>query len=379
MTPVSLPDQTVQIREATLDDVVPAMELLYTLGLAGPREPQAIRDKWQRLWVTNPACLLSRPRLPIGWVMEAEGRCVGFFGNIPRRYRFGERTLLVAVASMWGVEKPFRTHTHEMSAAYAGQTGADLFLVTTAIKPTARIFLAMGGAAAPQRDYDTAVFWVLDSARFLSAAFRKKGVASAIGRTAGYGLAPILAMVKRRPGRLVAGLEPERVALSDVGEDFDELWQRKNAEQPRLYGYRTALDIRWQFEPHEKHGQLRIIRCSRGRRLEGYAVLVCDESSDTALRRMRIVDLLVSRDDELVIDALLAAAHEAALEAGCHVLEAVGLPESIRASLRRFGPFTRRFESNPLYYKACTPDLVAALSTEDAWYMSWYDGDSTLA
>lgn len=368
----------VRIREARLDDAVASMRLLYKVGLSGPDDESAIRESWHRLWVTNPARSLARPMPPIGWIMEADERIVGFFGNIPRRYEFGNRTLLVAVAAMWGVEKPFRTHTSLLSSAYFEQKNADLLLVTTAIAPTGRIFAKFAGSPVPQRDYDEALYWVLDSAAFLAAAFRRKGVPRTLAAPAAYALAPALAVMKHLPGRMTAGLETESVALSKVGGEFDELWQRQIQASRRLYAYRTASDIQWQFERHEKEQRLRIIRCRRGGRLEGYLVLVRDSAPEIGLSRAKIVDLFVAADDERVIDALLAAAHEAAVEERCHVLEAIGLPDNVRARFRRFSPFTRRFPFLPIHFKACSPDLQAALTPEDAWYLSLYDGDGTL-
>src|SRR4051794_34468102 len=118
------------LREATFDDCARASGLLRRLGLGAPDDPAVARRAWHHLWRDNPATRLDRPLPPLGWVLEAEGEIVGFFGSIPLLYRVGDRTLLVAGASDWAVEKPYRGRTNDLATAYFGQREVDVFLVT---------------------------------------------------------------------------------------------------------------------------------------------------------------------------------------------------------------------------------------------------------
>lgn len=369
------------VRNAEFSDCEPVESLLSAFGLGMARKPEDVRRWWDWIWRRNPALALDRPHPPIGWLLEAGGQVVGFFGNIPARYRFGDETLMVAVASHWAVQKPFRSRTQDLSSAYFGQREADLLMVTTGIAATGRIFDRFGASVMPLRDYRRVLYWVLEPSGFAVAALRKRNVPPALARIAGLaaspGLAAANALRKRGPRRLPIGLDPEAIPLEAVGDEFDELWQRKLAEGRRLYAYRTAADLRWHFEL-ARTGAVSVLRCRRGGRLEGYAVLLREEVPAIALQRLKIVDLFVASNDADTIDALLAAAYERGREAGCHVLEVVGFPAEIRARVERFRPFSRLAPAHPFYYKARSEALDRALEAPAAWYPCLYDGDGSI-
>ncbi len=371
----------VTLREATLSDSIPASQLLSGLGLKFPRDPDDIRRYWEWLWVENPASKQGLPKAPIGWVMESEGVLVGFFGNIPMRYHWGGQTLFVAVASSWGVAKPFRVHTNELARKYFSQNAADLLLGTTAGYLVGRIFARFDMAPMPQREYDEVLYWVLDSEEFVRAAFRRRHTHRLLAEAGALVAAPALAaairLQGRRLGRRVAGLDPEVISLADIDDEFDDLWRRKTGES-RLYAYRQAADLRWHFTRHNVAGTLTVIRCRRAGLLNGYLAMVREEVTTVGLRRAKIVDLFVDKDDPAVIEALLFRAADVAEEQNCHVLEAVGFPASIRAQLRNYRPFMRRFADFPVHFKARSPTFQAALQNQHAWYPTLYDGDSSL-
>jgi hypothetical protein len=370
------------LREAVFDDGVEVYGLLKRLGLGVPSDPVEVHRTWARFWRDNPALSADRPAPPIGWVLESERRVVGFFGSIPLRYQIGDRPLIVGCASQWGVEKPFRKSTDQLATAYFAQPNVDLLMVTTAIRATGRIFERHGATLMPQRDYDRVLYWVLGARGFLAAALRKKEVRPELAAVGGLALSPLLAGVvalqRRHPGRASVGIEPDTVSLSGVGDEFDELWQTKLAERPRLLAARSASDLRWHFAPAEEKGKLILVRCRRGGRLAGYLALQREEIPSLGLVRAKIADLLVAGDDPVIIDALLHAAVEISRERGCHVLELIGMTRAIRAQAERYRPFSRAFPCSPFHYKATSPELGGQLAREDDWYPSLYDGDNCI-
>ncbi len=373
--------QSITLREATLADCVEVSRMLRGLGLQFPSDPAKSQRYWEWLWIDNPARVHNSHMPPIGWVMESKGHPVGFFGNIPMRYRLNDQTLLVAVASSWGVEREFRTHTNELAKLYFSQKPVDMFLGTTTGKAVGRIFGRFAMMLMPQRDYDTVFYWVLDAAGFLRAALRRKHshamVTMAASLAGGPALAAVIHLQGRVVGKRIRSLDPERIQLEAVDDEFDDLWRRK-ASEGRLYSYREAADLRWHFSPHAKAGTLTVLRCRQRGVLSGYLMLVREEAASIGLTRAKIVDLFVADDDPAVIDALISAAASVASEQKCHVLEAVGFPASIRAQLKRYKPFTRRFAYFPIHFKAQSPVLQSALMSEHAWYPTLYDGDSSL-
>lgn len=318
---------------------------------------------------------------PLGWVLEVDGEILGFFGNIPRRYRFGDCTLLASIANHWAVHKPFRAHTPALSAAYFGQSEPDLLLVTTGIAATGRIFRHFDAAAMPLPAYQRVLYWILDPAGFCAAALRRKELPPRLAGILGRIAAPPLALGwafrgphSRRGNR---ALEPEAISVAEVGDEFDDLWRRKVAERPRLLACRAAADLRWHFEQRPE-ADVRVLRCRSGGRLQGYLILWREHVAEIGLERMKIVDLIAADDDAATVDALLHAGMELAREAGCHVLELIGFPEEIRSRAERLRPMARSYPAFPVYYKGVAEGLHEALIAPQMWYPSLYDGDGTL-
>ena len=370
------------IREATMDDALPVCLLMRTLGLlTSPSDLEGAQRLWTRYWIQNPARLEAGAALPIGWIMEYEGRIVGFFGNIPMQYRMNGRDLLAGVATSWGVEKAFRSRTMDLARQYFNQPHADLVLITTAILPAGRLCLRLGGHRLPQDEYEEILFWVLDPRAFLNAALSKKKVHRLLGalvsHTAASALKLLIGLQRRRPGRSHPELSVEVVGIDGVDDSFTELW-RSVADHGRLVAYRRAEDLKWHFAPHAAENSLSILRCDRGGRLAGYLVLGHEHVRGIGLSRAKILDMLVLDDDENVIDALFKAADVEARVRGCHVLELIGLTRQNRRHLRSYRPFSRRAPAFPFFYKAMSDDLDRLLASENAWYTTLYDGDGSL-
>ncbi len=373
---------SVVLREAELEDCQPTVQLLARHGLVVPTEPDAARRSWEWLWKRNPA-VAGRPWAPpLGWVLEREGEIVGFFGNIPRLYHYDGRDLLASVGTSWAVDPAFRARTRALCAAYFEQDGVELLLATTANRSAGRMLVKFSAEPMPQKTYEQVLYWVLDGNGFLCSVLRKKDVRAPLAKAAGLVLAPPLhaavAVTRRRPGRLRAGREADRIPLAEVGEEFDELWSRKCADPGRLYARRTAEDLRWHFEPRAEDGTVGVLRYRARGRLEGYAVVIGTEAPDIGLVRARIADLVVAEDDAAVVDVLLAAAYDWGREHGCHVLELIGLPETVRAAAERSRPFCRALPTFPFFFKARGEALQCALRSPRAWYPTVYDGDTSL-
>lgn len=370
------------MREATLTDRAQIEALFDGFQLRSETARTWGPQWWEWLWERNPALGPDRIDLPLGWVLEANGAIVGFFGNIPMLYRFGQQTLLAGIASHWAVLQPFRTQTDELATAYFGQPVVDLLMVTSGIQATGRIFDRHGALPMPLSDFRRVLYWVIDPEGFVSAALLKKKIHPALSRFCGLALAPLLKNAARltvhRPGSLRTGIQLETIGLSAVTEEFDELWERKTAERPRLYAYRRTKDLRWHFECASRRNDLRVICCRRGGRLEGFAVLSCEDTVKIDLVRAKIVDLFVASDSLDLVSALLAGAYEQAKARGCHLLEFVGFPAEFRALARSFRPLSRLYPSFPFYYKARSTELHTALGVQEAWHPTLYDGDSSL-
>jgi hypothetical protein len=367
------------MRSVLFDDCVEATKFLSRLGLDLPEGTEAARAHWRRLWLDNPAMQIDGPKPSYGWLLEDHGKMVGFFGNIPLLYYYGDQPVIVAEASQWGVDKDYRSETSRLAEAYFTQSNAGVLMVTTAIKPTGRIFIRHDAAPIPQADYDQVLYWIIDHRAFVAAAVRKKGLnkvaAKIVSIFGGLSLAALSAPKRSVPPR---NLDMTVViVIDDISVEFDDLWDYKWREKKRLLACRNADSLRWHFGSPSLKEKTKIIGY-RSDKLEGYAVIMREDAPSIGLRRLKIVDLFVRDDNESVINTILARAFIEAKEQKCHVLELIGLPSPIRKKLAKHHPRVRPLPTWPLFYKLIDPSLGEALRDSDSWYITSFDGDTTL-
>jgi hypothetical protein len=365
------------LREVTLDDAeaVSSLERSVEAG-------SAAADDWERLWKENPASSQAAGALGMGWVLAAAGRIVGYLGSVPLLYRFGERTLVAAATRRLAVHPDYRTYSLNLLAAFARQPRVDLWLCTSASEATGKILALFRFLALPQDDYDRIAFDVLEPRAFSEALLRKLGASQGIAR----GGAPLLSTLARAEAALRrrgshAGTRSsgvEWLEVDGIDASFDDLFERKAAEGTRLLGWRSAGVLRWHFGDRRRVRPVEIGVDRRADKLVGFVILARDESPEIGLVRSKIVDLVAEGDEPEIVDRLVRAARERARADGCHVLEAVGFPASLRRVLLRHLPHRRKFPAWPYFYKAGSPELAAALRSAESWYPSLFDGDASL-
>jgi hypothetical protein len=164
------------------------------------------------------------------------------------------------------------------------------------------------------------------------------------------------------------------IDTSEIGSEFDDLWSRYIDEDDRLISYRTAETLRWHFA-----GQKAKVVCYHScGKLTGYAVVSRDITPTLGLERTKIVDLLVEKNDHLIVGRLLKAAYSYAIDDGSHVLEVMGFPQSIREVFLKSRPYSRMAPNLPYLYRAQDNTIQEELQGADAWYACPFDGDASL-
>ena len=114
------------IREVCIKDWGAVQKLKERVGMS------SLTAKCQRqLWETNPA-KLDRPRTSNGWVMETDGRIVGYLGSIPLLFRFKNNDVTAAAACAFAVDPAHRGSCLKLIAAFFNQKKIDLLMVNTA-------------------------------------------------------------------------------------------------------------------------------------------------------------------------------------------------------------------------------------------------------
>jgi hypothetical protein len=366
-----------KLREARFTDFEAVSKLKSRWGLF----PDSL-ENWERLWRRNPALEFIRFQPPIGWVLEAEGRVVGYLGNIAQLYHYGDSTLAAVAASGFVVEPAYRGASLSLVAAFYRQSFPDLYLNTTAIKSVGMIAKAFKADPLPQSDYDTVLFWILQPYPAAQAVLHELDLPAPllhVGAALGSMVVGADKFLKRRwPHARSTPFAIREISATEIANDFEDLWRAKLREPSRLLGNRSARALQWHFRIPGDRGSTRILCCYSNRELLGYSVVRNDPCKENSLRRSVIADIVARRDDSDILGALFVAAHDLAKSAGSHSLEILGFPHSVRQVCAAWNPYLRKYPACPFYYKAADPGLHKKLSDPGAWYASPFDGDTTL-
>lgn len=365
------------IREAIFEDREAVRSLHETVGL-----PVGARDNWPGLWKDNPAWSEAAPKPDMGWVLETEGRIVGYLGNVHSLCRFAKKTLVATAASGYAVDPSYRGYGLLLAAAFFKQKDVDILLNTTANVVAASIFQRFNAIPLPQQDYNKILFWVLRPQPFVSSVLSKMGFSSTLAMFSSHILANFLRAdiairnrkLQRKTTRSGQGGDIRVIDILEIGPEFDDLWFRKIGEENRLLSYRTAETLRWHFAGQ----RAKVLCCDRDGQLKGYAIVTREDSQTLRLARSWIVDIFVENDDPQVVYRLLEAAYSHAVADGSHVLEVMGFPQSIRKELLRSRPYSRMTPNLPYSYRARDSGVQKELQDADAWYACPFDGDASL-
>jgi len=366
-----------KIREVHFSDFHEVRELKQRWGLI----PDSF-ENWERLWLHNPALRCCSDKLAMGWVLESDGKVVGYLGNIASVYRYRGLELIAVTGHGFVVEPAHRGVSLSLMAAFFRQKSIDLYMTTTAIEVVGKIARSFKSSPLPQRDYELVLFWVLRPGPFARNTMKRLGFPPLLSVVGSALATPTLAVDKivhrRWPRSRKHGLRVEDIDVDQIGEDFDLFWQTLLMERPRLLADRSSSTLRWHFQTPQDEGSTRIFCCYSGNALVGYAVVRTDAPSSDRLRRSLLVDMIAKKDDPDTLETLFVAAHNHANRAGSHILEVLGFPEVVRKVCSRWNPYTRRYPACPFLYKAANAELHKELLDLAPWYASPFDGDTSL-
>ena len=367
------------IRNASIDDCEAVSVLLIELGLKMPSVRLERNLHWKQMWIDNPAIKSTDEKFVPGKVLEFNKQIVGFFGSVPLLYYLGKKQISMSTAIHWGIKKEARSETNKLANAYFNEINSDVALVTTSNKAASRLFKEHGYIPVPQPDYDTTLYWITNATGFLSAYFRKKSFPRVLSIVLGSIIGKIvnctLPFLRRFPK--VSSSCIDIINISEVDTTFDELWSSKLKEPEKLLACRSSETLRWHFNSKSLSDRCKILTYVN-KRLKGYIIILREDSPDIGLKRLRIVDVFIENDDDLILKKLLISSYWLAKKSGCHSLEIIGLPTSLRKKIKVHCPFERKMPSWPLFYKPGSKLMAEKLNNELVWYITAYDGDSSL-
>jgi len=364
-----------RLRVATFSDFEGITALKSRCGLFADS-----MENWNRLWRSNPALQGVTDR-PIGWVLEADQKVVGYLGNISLRCRYGNRILSAVTSHGFAVDPPYRAVALSLASAFYRQKSVDAFISSSAIEATGKMSLAFKCAALPQPDYSTVLFWVLRTKSFSRVLMTRMDIRPAVAPIASnfiaIGIAVDKVLRRRGSNRALSALTVTEGGIDSIGVDIDDLLADILNDGQRLYADRSAQVLRWHFEIPGDRGTVRVFRSYENQKLRGYAVVRTD-IDDSGLKKSVLADLIARNDDPEIVRALWVAIYEHASAIGSDVLEVQGFPSSIRQVLLAFRPYRRKLPACPYFYRATDSTLHQTLGNALAWYACPFDGDATL-
>jgi len=368
------------VRESRLGDETSVIELWVRNGLT----PNPSANDWNWLWLENPA---YQQGWPLGWVLEKDGKILGYLGNVPLRYFIKGKSITVACARGYAADPEARSHSLKLASSFFSQKQADLLIMTTTNEASAVVYKMCRAVPLPINSYNNSLTWVIKGRDATRSLFLKY---LALPRSLATGLAMIIAPAlsvwlhirmhgsKRVPKRW--GGQVVSIPASEIDCRFDQLWERRKMELPNtLLGDRSAETLRWHYgHTAVAYKKTNFLTAIQHGQLRGYLILTRDDSPEIALKRYRISDLFVSMDDEDVIDALLKKAFHIAKEEKVHLIDTVGFPDSVRGRLLATRPLRRVTPVSRFWYYTKDTNLGTHLARPDAWHPTPFDGDSSL-
>ena len=367
-----------KVREAQFSDYEAITNLKQRWGLT----PDPL-ENWEHLWRDNPALKHMQTKRAIGWVVEAEGRVVGYLASISSLYHFGGKTLTAVVGSGFVAEPAYRAHTVRLMGAFYAQKPVDLYISTTAVEATGKIACAFGCVPMPQPDYETVLFWVLRPYPFIQTVLKKLQIKPALSPFVGVlgSLALRIDKLFRRrwPRGSAKDLSVSEIKPSEIARGIRNSVERKTwrGDTPACRSQCGIPPLALRC-PRRSVQRRRVLCCRKNGKLVGYLVIRDETGVANGLRRSLVADMIVKQDDPEVVKTLIAAAYKHARKAGSDVLEVQGFPAGIRRLCAQWNPYSRTFPATPFYYKGASPALHQTLSDGALWYGTPFDGDTTL-
>jgi hypothetical protein len=366
-----------KLREARFDDhsQVAALALKFDLDTED-------YEAWVHLWTANPAYREIKGKFPMGWVLEApDGSIAGYLGNIPLSYEFEGRKLLAATTRSWVVDSAYRAYSLLLLGTYFQQSNVNLFLATSVNSQSAVPFGVFQGTRVPVGAWDRTLFWITAPQGFTESFFRKKGWAGA--KPVSYALSPAVSLGDQLRGSRFRRTvnEPAVTACDGFDERFDVLWQAlRKTKSKLLLAVRNREVLEWHFRFPLLHKTAWIYTVEDSQGLTAYSVFLRQDRRQAGLRRVCLADFQCLEQEKAptLLTAMLRAASERCRRESVHMLEVIGLPPQLEASVERASPHRRQLANWMYFYKTNDRVLGERLNSAEVWEPSLFDGDSSL-
>jgi hypothetical protein len=361
------------LREACLEDYpgIASLQSLYGMN-------RWSREEWQHLWIANPAYL---DEWPMGWVLEADSRIVGYLGNIPLQYELYGRSYIAGCGHSWVVAPRYRAYSLMLLERYLKQNhGADLCISNTVGLLSSSALAAFGVSPVPVGAWDHSAVWITQFKSFAALWLARNKYPSpntfSYPMSLGLYLWSIGKMraLKKKNDRYV------HIEFCDgFDERFDSFWHQLRTENPKtLLAVRSRSVLEWHFHYALREKRLWILAVIEGSQVTAYGLFLLDRDATGGLKQVTFLDFQFLGERERALYPMLLRALDRCHNEGVHMLLTVGLCSKGVVDIGAIAPFRVRQDTWTYWYKANNPSLDAALDDKQLWSPSLFDGDASL-
>ncbi len=358
-----------RIRAANFDDFEKIKELCVRNNL---KVKKINKEVWKNFPDYN-----NFENVPIGWVIENdEKNIVGVILNLYMNYRLNGKNYKASVVSTWAVDNSYRGDSMNLIFKWIYQKNVDLLVDNRRTERSSKILKSFKFKNVPTKDYEKIIYWVLDYPNFIKSAIKKKFKLQ-IGPIA-FIMAIIIKfydfVVKRNKNFYTNKITSEIKSFDKKFDSFWDILQKKN----KLMADRNSQSLEWRFARGIKEKRVSVLTLSNDNNLIGYIIIMRSDNKEIGLKRMKIVDLQTSSNNEQDISNLIGNAATYAKKEGVHILELMGFGKNIREQALKTNPYIRTLSSSPFFYKLISDELKNVFSEDIEWDASLFDGDGSL-
>lgn len=359
------------IRPAEDRDGIEACRLLKKLGLQLPDSEKAILAHWNRLWKENPYYNQFDEPIQYGWVMEHEEKIVGFFGSIPRIYRWNSKPMAVSIASQWGVEKNYRAFTGLLCDRYFKNNSCSLKLVTTAIKPTGRIFERYGGKKVPDATLGSVYMVPISLFKLLGTKFKNPLLKSFLLFLDNWFPWKFQYKSIKKNNRIIP------FQSDSPPEDLNLFFKEYHARTKGLVAARTSEIIKWHGLSRDNSSRKEYFIYTENNQIKGYASISSGSIPENPdILRFKIIDLIA--DSKAIKKSVLKELIRHSYRNNADIVE-IHHPGFIDKKEIPLPIILRRKHPHfPLYYQVSKAVFDEELQDKVNWNISPFDGDTSL-
>jgi hypothetical protein len=363
---------SIVIRLANDDDKLDVCNLLKLLGLQIPDDPVQIDSLWNKLWNDNPFYKYFDVPITYGWVMVHDKKIVGFFGSIPRVYQWNNELIPVSIAGLWGVQKEFRHCTHLLCNKFFNDNPIDLKLVTTAIKPTGRIFEKYNGQKVPLPQLDIVQMIPINLSKLLHFKLSSRRLFMPLVILSGL----LNRIWKLQFYILKKNKYIEEISLDNLPETTDSFLAKLDNDTDGIIAHRNKEIFQWFYKSNAKNYKFRLFFYIKDNNTLGYISMLTESiNNSTVIQRCKIIDL-VGVDDQIK-KSLVKEVLRISFKSNLDLIE-IHLGGMIKREHIPGIAFQRKYTNFPLYYQTNDAILNQNLQKNDSWNIMSFDGDTCL-